>query len=150
MGLEGLRQAKLSYHRAFVETYRLPGLKELFSLSPSFSVVMNKEETMKRLYRSRKNKVIAGVCGGVAEYFSVDPTLIRLAAVLIFFMGAFDRLHHRWALMPVSMTGRGRREQGGCQRRRSGTSNNGKSGTLSSASSWSPGVPLPPGRNLFL
>ena len=47
---------------------------------------MNKEETMKRLYRSRKNKVIAGVCGGVAEYFSVDPTLIRLAAVLIFFM----------------------------------------------------------------
>ncbi|HBG35817.1 MAG TPA: PspC domain-containing protein, partial [Treponema sp.] len=34
----------------------------------------------KRLYKSR-NKMLCGVCGGVAEYFSVDPTLIRLAVV---------------------------------------------------------------------
>ncbi len=32
----------------------------------------------KRLYRSRDNKVLAGVCGGVGEYFDVDPVLIRL------------------------------------------------------------------------
>lgn len=42
---------------------------------------------MKRLYKSRKNKVIAGVCGGIAEYFNVDPVLIRLIAVLFFFTG---------------------------------------------------------------
>ena len=32
----------------------------------------------KRLYRSKKDKVIGGVCGGIAEYLEVDPTLIRL------------------------------------------------------------------------
>jgi phage shock protein C len=32
----------------------------------------------KRLYRSRSNKVLEGVCGGVGEYFDVDPVLIRL------------------------------------------------------------------------
>jgi phage shock protein C len=42
---------------------------------------------MKRLYKSRKNKVIAGVCGGIGEYFNVDPVLIRLIAVLFFFTG---------------------------------------------------------------
>jgi phage shock protein C len=42
---------------------------------------------MKRLFRSRKSKVIAGVCGGIAEYFDVDPVLIRIAAVLFFFIG---------------------------------------------------------------
>jgi phage shock protein C len=44
-------------------------------------------ENMKRLYRSQKNKMIAGVCGGIAEYFDVDPVLIRLLAVLFFFTG---------------------------------------------------------------
>jgi phage shock protein C len=42
---------------------------------------------MKKLYRSQKNKIIAGVCGGVAEYLDVDPVLIRLIAVLFFFAG---------------------------------------------------------------
>ena len=32
----------------------------------------------KRLYRSRTNKVLAGICGGLGEYFDVDPVLIRL------------------------------------------------------------------------
>ena len=32
----------------------------------------------KRLYRSNESKVLAGVCGGIAEYFDIDPTLIRL------------------------------------------------------------------------
>lgn len=39
------------------------------------------------LYKSRTNKVFAGVCGGLAEYFKVDPTLIRLAWALAFFVG---------------------------------------------------------------
>ena len=32
----------------------------------------------KRLYKSKINKMICGVCGGIAEYFNLDPTLIRL------------------------------------------------------------------------
>lgn len=37
----------------------------------------------KKLYRSENNKMIAGVCGGMGEYFNVDPTIIRLAWVLL-------------------------------------------------------------------
>lgn len=36
---------------------------------------------MKKLHKSKSQKMIAGVCGGVAEYFSVDPTLVRLGFV---------------------------------------------------------------------
>lgn len=36
----------------------------------------------KKLYRSTVNCMLAGVCGGIAEYFNVDPTIIRLAWVL--------------------------------------------------------------------
>ena len=41
----------------------------------------------KKLYRSRENRVIAGVCGGIAEYFDIDPTLVRLAWVLFCVLG---------------------------------------------------------------
>ncbi len=37
----------------------------------------------KRLVKSRKYRVICGVCGGIGEYFNVDPTIIRLLAVLL-------------------------------------------------------------------
>ncbi len=48
-----------------------------------------KEEIImeKRLYKSSKNKMIDGVCAGIAEYFNIDPTLVRLAAVALLFMG---------------------------------------------------------------
>ena len=38
---------------------------------------------MKKLCKSNTNKKICGVCGGIAEYLNADPTLIRLAFVLI-------------------------------------------------------------------
>ena len=41
----------------------------------------------KRLYRSNENKMLAGVCGGIAEYFNIDPTLVRLGWVLFCAMG---------------------------------------------------------------
>ena len=44
---------------------------------------------MKRLYRSDTNKIISGVLGGTGEYFEVDPTLLRLAYVLIAILTAF-------------------------------------------------------------
>jgi len=44
-------------------------------------------EKGKRLYRSRSERKLAGVCGGIAEYFDTDPTLIRLAWVIFSLMG---------------------------------------------------------------
>jgi len=40
----------------------------------------------KRLYRSKQSRMIAGVCGGLAAYFNVDPTLVRLLAILLAFL----------------------------------------------------------------
>ncbi|MDD4331756.1 MAG: PspC domain-containing protein, partial [Methanosarcinaceae archaeon] len=39
----------------------------------------------RRLTKSRKNKILTGVCGGIGEYFDIDPTLVRLAFVLLAF-----------------------------------------------------------------
>ena len=46
--------------------------------------------TPKRLYKSRRNRKLFGVCGGIAEYFNIDPVLVRLgwiAAGLMFGSG---------------------------------------------------------------
>lgn len=44
---------------------------------------------MKKLYKSRSNKKISGICGGIAEYLDVDPTIIRLIfGIGILFGGA--------------------------------------------------------------
>lgn len=43
----------------------------------------------KKLYKSRADKKISGVCGGIAEYFNVDSTVVRLIAVVLLFAGAF-------------------------------------------------------------
>lgn len=37
----------------------------------------------KRLYKSKTNRVICGVCGGIGEYFGIDPTIGRLLCVLL-------------------------------------------------------------------
>lgn len=39
----------------------------------------------KRLYRNLNNRMIAGVCSGIADYFDIDPTLVRLAWIALFF-----------------------------------------------------------------
>ena len=41
----------------------------------------------KKLYKSNRNKMIDGVCGGIAEYFGIDPTVVRLAVVVLSLMG---------------------------------------------------------------
>ena len=47
----------------------------------------------KRLYRSRRNAMIAGVCGGLAEYMGLDPTVVRLLYVILsLFSAAFPGL----------------------------------------------------------
>ena len=41
----------------------------------------------KRLYRIKNGKMIAGVCGGIAEYFQLDPSLVRLGAIVFCCLG---------------------------------------------------------------
>ena len=44
---------------------------------------LKEDHTMKKLYKSRSQRMIAGVCGGIGEYFSIDPTLVRLGFVAL-------------------------------------------------------------------
>lgn len=56
----------------------------------------------KKLYRSRKDRVIGGVCGGIAEYFDIDSTLIRLLFVAILFAEGAGLLAYiiAWIVIP--------------------------------------------------
>lgn len=42
---------------------------------------------MKKLTRSRSSRMLFGVCGGIAEYFNIDPTFVRLGFVICGFWG---------------------------------------------------------------
>lgn len=57
---------------------------------------------MRRLYRSRENSIIGGVCGGLAEYLDVDPTIVRLAWILTVFAGGigFALYLAAWLVIP--------------------------------------------------
>jgi len=59
---------------------------------------------MKRLYRSRQNSVVGGVAGGIAEYFNVDPTVVRLVWIVAVFMGGLGVLAYliAWLVIPVN------------------------------------------------
>jgi phage shock protein C len=56
----------------------------------------------KRLYRSRNDRTLAGVCAGIAEYFGWDPTLVRLAWVLLTLLGGSGILLYliMWLVVP--------------------------------------------------
>lgn len=47
---------------------------------------------MKKLYRSKTDRKIAGVCAGIAEYFNIDPTTVRVIAVLLLLPGGLPGL----------------------------------------------------------
>jgi len=55
----------------------------------------------KKIYRSQTNRMIGGVCGGVAEYFSVDPTVIRLIWVAFSLVGGFGLLVYLASLLII-------------------------------------------------
>jgi phage shock protein C len=56
----------------------------------------------RKLYRSRTDSRIAGVCGGLAEYFGVDPTVVRLIFVLLALTGGHGVLLYiiLWIIVP--------------------------------------------------
>jgi phage shock protein PspC (stress-responsive transcriptional regulator) len=55
----------------------------------------------RRLYRSRRDRMIAGVCGGIAEYFGIDPVLVRVGAVALTFLGGAGLFLYVAALLLV-------------------------------------------------
>lgn len=57
----------------------------------------------KRLYRSRKERMIAGVCSGLAEYFDMDPTWMRLIFVIFLLLGGSAILVYAimWLVVPL-------------------------------------------------
>jgi len=58
---------------------------------------------IKRLYRSRKERMIGGVCGGLANYLNADPTLIRLLMVLFALAGGPGLIAYLilWVVVPL-------------------------------------------------
>jgi phage shock protein C len=65
---------------------------------------MTIQSPTKKLYRSRQDRMIAGVCGGLATYFNVDPTWVRLFFILFFFLGGSAFLVYliMWLVVPLS------------------------------------------------
>lgn len=44
------------------------------------------QQPIKRLYRSRNDRLLGGVCAGLADYFNIDPTIMRLLYILLCFV----------------------------------------------------------------
>jgi len=56
----------------------------------------------KKLYRSRENAMVAGICAGLADYFNIDAALVRLAAVILIFPGGLSIWAYivAWIIIP--------------------------------------------------
>jgi phage shock protein C len=56
----------------------------------------------KKFYRSKKDKIIAGICGGIAEYFNIDSNLVRLLMVLSGIFGGAGVVAYviAWIIVP--------------------------------------------------
>ena len=61
----------------------------------------------KRLYRSRESRMIAGVCGGLGEYFDMDPTIVRLIVIVASLVGGSGLLAYvlAWIIIPERPAG---------------------------------------------
>ena len=59
-------------------------------------------EPTRKLYRSRKNRKLAGVCGGLGEYLNVDPTVIRVLFILLTALGGTGLVVYlgMWIIVP--------------------------------------------------
>lgn len=57
----------------------------------------------RKLYRNENDKIIAGVCSGLAEYLNIDPVIVRIIALGLFFMQGFGLLTYiiAWVIIPA-------------------------------------------------
>lgn len=64
---------------------------------------MSDTTSYRKLYRSRTDRKIAGVCGGIANYYRVDPVWIRLIFVIFFLAGGSAFLVYviMWLIVPL-------------------------------------------------
>lgn len=63
--------------------------------------VPNQPPDPRRLYRSREDRVIAGVCGGLGRHFGIDPVIVRIAAVVLLFFGGASAVAYLGFLLLV-------------------------------------------------
>ncbi len=77
----------------------------MWAMAPFEQGVIGVGAPVKRLYLSSQNRKIAGVCGGLGEYFTVDPTIFRIIFVISSFMGGAGILLYiiLWLVMPRKM-----------------------------------------------
>lgn len=60
---------------------------------------------MRKLYRSRESSVVAGICGGLGEYFNIDPVIIRIIFLVSAIWGAGILLYIiAWVIVPLRPT----------------------------------------------
>ncbi|HAD81597.1 MAG: hypothetical protein A2509_09570 [Candidatus Edwardsbacteria bacterium RIFOXYD12_FULL_50_11] len=66
----------------------------------------------KRLYRSGRDRVIAGICGGLADYFDIDPLLIRIIFMILALAGGLGIIIYlaAWLIVPGQSLSAGQRE----------------------------------------
>jgi len=76
--------------------------------------VIHTSNLPKRLYRSNTNRILGGVCGGIAEYFNVDPVIIRLIWIVFTVIYGFGILLYliAWVIIPRSPEGYSPPQQG--------------------------------------
>ncbi|MDF2460783.1 MAG: phage shock protein PspC [Candidatus Saccharibacteria bacterium] len=59
--------------------------------------------TAKRLYRSRKDRLIAGICGGLADYFNIDASLVRIGLIIFSLLPGPSIIFYiiAWIVIPI-------------------------------------------------
>jgi phage shock protein C len=66
---------------------------------------------VKRLYKSRHDRIIDGVCGGIGEYLGIDPVIVRIIFILLFFMGGVGLLLYIAGMLIIPVNPEHSREQ---------------------------------------
>lgn len=63
----------------------------------------NQKKPHKKLYRSRKDRMLAGVCGGLGDYFGMDSTWVRIIFLVLLLLGGSPILVYliMWLVVPV-------------------------------------------------
>lgn len=87
-------------------------MAERKKVSTTANETANKKSSFSRLYRSEKNKMIAGVCGGLGEFFGIDPSIVRLLFILIIIFGGSGILLYivLWIILPTESAVKGTTE----------------------------------------
>jgi phage shock protein PspC (stress-responsive transcriptional regulator) len=75
------------------------------SEQPTAAQAATEQAGPRRLYRSRSDRVIGGVCAGIARYFNIDPVIVRIAAVALVFVGGAGLVAYVAALLLIPNEG---------------------------------------------